>query len=114
MVLMLARQAAWARALCAGSAALASRIRALSLRALFASSSVVRVQDAAEPYTVEISIQLRGAPEEGEARARVRFRSLTQRPVLTCSLFGSQDTPPVYASGVGVFHKIGAVRSLNT
>jgi hypothetical protein len=46
---------------------------------LFASSSVVRVQDAAEPYTVEISIQLRGAPEEGEARARMRIRSLTLR-----------------------------------
>jgi hypothetical protein len=31
-------------------------------------SHVVSVQDAAEPYTVEIAIQLRGAPEEGQAR----------------------------------------------
>ncbi len=75
MVLMLARQAACPRALCAAArrSHLAS-MRALSLSrdSLFAFSSVVRVQDAAEPYTVEIAIQLRGAPEEGEARARMR------------------------------------------
>jgi hypothetical protein len=40
---------------------------------LHLSSRVVRVQDAAEPYTVEIAIQLRAAPEEGQAR-RCRCR----------------------------------------
>ena len=91
-------------------------------------SSVVRVQDAAEPYTVEIAITLRAAPEEGvQARCGCMRAVLCSvlRPLRTlctyrCTHRAAADAPPaaaqdapVYARGVGVFHKIGAVRSLN-
>ncbi len=51
-------------------------------------SRVMNVQDSAEPYTVEIAVQLRAKVDEGD------------------------DAAPLYASGVATFQKIGAVRSL--
>ena len=83
------------------------------------------MQDAAEPYTVEIAITLRAAPEEGVQARCGCMRALlcfamrilcacrcAHRAAADASPAAAQDAP-VYARGVGLFHKIGAVRSLN-
>jgi len=57
---------------------------------LLVTSAVMRVDDAAEPYSVQIAITLRAAPD------------------------GSGQESAVYARGNATFHKIGAVRSLNS
>jgi hypothetical protein len=75
----------------------------------------VRVDDAAEPYIVEIAITLRAAPDASQAR-RTRTNAIWQCPCSLLTLLPTlqQNEQTVYARGTAIFHKIGAVRSLNS
>ena len=84
---------------------------------LLLTSSVTRVDDAAEPYSVQIAITLRAAPDDsGQARAQLRRcgeAAWRARGAALTAAAAPQDSA-VYARGNATFHKIGAVRSLNS